>query len=114
MKTNESITQEQGASGVPNKEFATPLNDARQSSPAKTKLERAEQALMWLIWHLSREVGEDGEFAGLFDACIDMYPEIDMDELRKKEYPISWPESYDLKAAEAHGKCSTCGAHNAF
>jgi hypothetical protein len=67
-------------------------NDASDSSPAKTRLQRAEQALMWALYELNSDTSGHG---GVQDACDDIYPELNTVKLAKKGYPLNWPESYN-------------------
>lgn len=67
-------------------------NEAADSSPAKTRLQRAEQALMWALYELNCDASGHG---GVQAACDDIYPELNTAKLAKKGYPHNWPESYD-------------------
>lgn len=69
-----------------------PENNAANSSPADTRLQRAEQALMWALMELSSDNNGHG---GVVTACEDIYPELSFLKLQKKGYPPVWPESYN-------------------
>ena len=71
--------------------MAKPDNEASNASPADTRLQRAEQALMWALKDLSDISSSD---SGVSDACADIYPELNVLKLIDKGYPQNWPESY--------------------
>lgn len=68
-----------------------PDNEAANSSPAETRLQRAEQALMWALYELSSDNNGHG---GVVEACDDIYPELSGLKLAEKGYPLVWPDSY--------------------
>ncbi|HFQ4886664.1 hypothetical protein [Vibrio parahaemolyticus] len=70
-----------------------PDNAAAESTPARTYKERLEQALLWAMYELERD--QSGH-SGLIEAVEDIVPEFSSFNLTsKKNYPLTWPQSYD-------------------